>query len=833
MTSMRRPRMHARSRSWWRGGAAGVASALIVAAIAVPHAANAAAGEDPVAIDVTGADIAAAAENRNGLTFKGFGVLSANSTSALLMDYKAEQPEKYWELLTTLYGGEHPIMNTVKIEMGNDRNTSTGPNAATMRSRDEYPNVLREPGFQFAADAQLVAEGDIHLSILRWATPAWVADKADEYIWFKNTVLAAYREYGIMVDSINPDYNETHDPKASVYKEFSAKVAADEAGYEGATNEDPNNGYSSPEEKALFQAVRTVAGDTVGTPPTTFGDQLTDPDDASLRDAVDIMGFHYSSADDQNANMTKAAEQLDMEVWNSEGQATFSNSADRPHNTHDDEAGGTGTAIGGTNSALEMGNWITTGFDASRRTMTIYQPAIGSFYDGFQYSSKELVSARDPWSGWLYYDAGLAVLQHFTQFAQLGWENETGDADANGIWRAIPQASDSELGRGNPPSGAREGGDSYTTLAAPDASDFSTVIINDSSFTRTYEITATDLDLDDDQAMEVWETRAADDGEAYDANYVAPVEEVRPSADGTYTVRVAPWSAVTATTLDLAEESDGVLTPRDGAGNRLPTSPEYTADDGGRDVLDTDEAGTVNGVTDDGVLYADDFDYAEEGDILTYDPHPANSSHPARRSSDPAVRRRSPPVRRARARPSPARLRATRTTRTGRSNPSRRAIPSTAACCASRWARTWWAARGTAATRRRRSATSAGRTTRCRPTCSSSPGATATRRSARASRAARRTDRTCRPQSCAWIRRERGSCSGTGRRSRAASLPTSRERTSRRDPMCGTPSASASRETPTRRSSTVCRSRSTSTRRRRRPGGSSSVRRSASRSSTT
>ena len=620
MTSMRRPRMHARSRSWWRGGAAGVASALIVATIAVPYAANAAAGEDPVAIDVTGADIAAAAENRNGLTFKGFGVLSANSTSALLMDYKAEQPEKYWELLTTLYGGEHPIMNTVKIEMGNDRNTSTGPNVATMRSRDEYPNVLREPGFQFAADAQLVAEGDIHLSILRWATPAWVADKADEYIWFKNTVLAAYREYGIMVDSINPDYNETHDPKASVYKEFSAKVAADEAGYEGATNEDPNNGYSSPEEKALFQAVRTVAGDTVGTPPTTFGDQLTDPDDASLRDAVDIMGFHYSSADDQNANMTKAAEQLDMEVWNSEGQATFSNSADRPHNTHDDEAGGTGTGIGGTNSALEMGNWITTGFDASRRTMTIYQPAIGSFYDGFQYSSKELVSARDPWSGWLYYDAGLAVLQHFTQFAQLGWENETGDADANGIWRAIPQASDSELGQGNPPSGAREGGDSYTTLAAPDASDFSTVIINDSSFTRTYEITATDLDLDDDQAMEVWETRAADDGEAYDANYVAPVEEVRPSADGTYTVTVAPWSAATATTLDLAEESDGVLTPRDGAGNRLPTSPEYTDDDGGRDVLDTDETGTVNGVTDDGVLYADDFDYAEEDDILTYDP---------------------------------------------------------------------------------------------------------------------------------------------------------------------------------------------------------------------
>ena len=65
-------------------------------------------------------------------------------------------------------------MTTVKIEMGNDRNTSTGPNPSTMRSRDEYPNVLREPGFQLAADAQKVAEGDVHVSLLRWSRPTWV-----------------------------------------------------------------------------------------------------------------------------------------------------------------------------------------------------------------------------------------------------------------------------------------------------------------------------------------------------------------------------------------------------------------------------------------------------------------------------------------------------------------------------------------------------------------------------------------------------------------------------------------------------------------------------------
>jgi len=618
MSEAKKPRSHTgpNKRKASAGMAVGVAAATVVSLIGFTPVAQAA-PTDTVVVSVNGADVATAAQNRNGLTFKGFGVLSANSTSALLMDYKSQHPEQYWQLIETLFGGEHPIMNTVKIEMGNDRNTSTGPNAATMRSRDEYPNVAREPGFQLAADAQKVAVGPIHLSLLRWNRPAWVTSDADQYIWFKNTVLAAYREYGIMVDSINPDANETGNPNVQLFKDFSSWVRGDDKGYEGPAAGDPNNGFASETEEKLFHAIETVAGDTVGTPPTSFGDQMTSATDSSLRDAVDIVGFHYSSADDSHGNMVKIAEQLDKEVWNSEGQSTFSNSADRPNNDNSDEQGGTGTGFGGTNSALEMGNWVTTGFDASRRTLSIFQPAIGSFYDGFQYSSKELVSARDPWSGWAYYDGGLDVLAQFTQFAKVGWENADNTA---GIWRAIPQASDSELGRGNPPSGARAGGASYTTLAAPDASDFSTVIINDSKYPRTYRIQAKDLALGDDATMELWETRAADKGEAYDANYLSPIDEISPAADGSYTFTVKPWSALTATTLDhAAAGADGVLHARTGYGNTLPTAKEYT---GGADraVLDTDASGNVNGVTDDGYLYADDFDYREEKSITTYDP---------------------------------------------------------------------------------------------------------------------------------------------------------------------------------------------------------------------
>src|SRR5690606_12149007 len=102
--------------------------------------------------------------------------------------------------------------------------------------------------------------------------------------------------------------NETSNPNVSLYKSFSSWLRNDEKGYEGATTGDPNNGYASAAEKTLYQGIQTIAADTVGTPPTSFGDQLTSSSDASLRDAVDIVGFHYSTADDGNGNLKKWAD---------------------------------------------------------------------------------------------------------------------------------------------------------------------------------------------------------------------------------------------------------------------------------------------------------------------------------------------------------------------------------------------------------------------------------------------------------------------------------------------------------------------------------------------
>ena len=56
-------------------------------------------------VTISGADVEAAADNVNGLTWKGWGLLNGNGTSNLLTDYKAEDPDAYWEMMEYLFGG--------------------------------------------------------------------------------------------------------------------------------------------------------------------------------------------------------------------------------------------------------------------------------------------------------------------------------------------------------------------------------------------------------------------------------------------------------------------------------------------------------------------------------------------------------------------------------------------------------------------------------------------------------------------------------------------------------------------------------------------------------
>ena len=153
-------------------------------------------------VTVTGTDVleAGSAAHKNGWTYKGFGMLNGNSTSNLLLDYKAENSEAYWKMMQYLFGGEYPLFSNIKMEMGNDGNNSTGAEACTKRYEDEDADASRSPGFVMAADAKKV-NPNVMVSILRWEYPNWVKAKAAGseryaaiYKWYKETIFDAYEK---------------------------------------------------------------------------------------------------------------------------------------------------------------------------------------------------------------------------------------------------------------------------------------------------------------------------------------------------------------------------------------------------------------------------------------------------------------------------------------------------------------------------------------------------------------------------------------------------------------------------------------------------------------
>ncbi|MGI5197950.1 GH59 galactosidase [Streptomyces sp. CA-288835] len=592
--------MGTQRRFGWGSVAAAAAMALAAGVVNAPAAHTA---EDPVEVIVDGNDVRA--ENVNGLTYKGLGVLSCNSTTNLLMDYKAQQPDRYWQLIKVLFGGKNPLINHVKIEMGTDTNTSTGSDPATMRTPDELADSSRSPGFQLAADAKTVNR-NLKVSILRWEMPEWVQNEWDKgtgtdemYKWYKETILDAYEKYGYIVDYVNPDKNETRTPDISFIKWYKNALVND------AEFADPRYGLTPRQQKEAAKAYRDIKI-TASDENTTknIGPALLT--DAELFGMVDAVGYHYTTDDRLDGTPDSATYRpytklatgentygQDKEVWYSEGVGSFGYTEYRVNNT--EGPNGASTGIGGVQSALDLANRSVKSYANSKRTHYIFQPAIGSFYEGAQYSHKELVSARDPWSGYLHYDAALYVMQHFTQFAKTGWENDTNTA---GIWRTVPEASYSGVSGTENVDGSN-GAPSYMTLADPRKKDFSTVVVNDSDQPKTYRVKAENMRLGSDPTMEVWETRAADAGQAYDANFKHLADQIRPGGDGSYTYTVKPRSIVTLTTLDKSRDK--------ATKQRLPKS-------GDRTVLDTDATGKKHNTRDD-VLYADDFGYEEEGRV--------------------------------------------------------------------------------------------------------------------------------------------------------------------------------------------------------------------------
>ncbi|MCT2897985.1 glycoside hydrolase family 30 protein [Lentilactobacillus buchneri] len=508
-------------------------------------------------------------------TFKGFGYLSCNNSSRLLLDYKWEHRDSYDQILQILFGGKHPLMRMLKVEMGDDANTSSGTEPATMRSASETANVNRGAGFQLIADAKKI-QPNLKTAILRWGEPGWLrkdwfnAKSADPdgkvpatayepmYQWYKQTIISAYQTYGFLIDYIDPDRNETKHPMVKWIKWFADRLENDQSEF-------PNDFPIS-----RYQQIKIIAADQ--NYERDFGDMMiADPD---LRERVEALGFHYNTDDGEKQPFTKLADDYHHEVWYSEGIAPMTMGKYRVRASN-------GDGIGGRQSGLDVANRLIKSYVKSRRSLYIFQPAVSAYYTGVNYSHKELINACRPWSGYYEVDnVGLQCMKHFTDFAKAGWEDE-------GAWRYLTSACDSQVG-GTENLDHNRQAPSYMTLMAPDKANYSVIFDNDSPEARTYQILLKNLPACEDKPVAVWQSVGPEHtGDAYDSRMKQLRETVSPT-DGLLKIIVAPHSIATATTLDLADDPEVVY-------HRLE-SPH--------------EDHTLGIKSDDGVLYEDDFSYS-------------------------------------------------------------------------------------------------------------------------------------------------------------------------------------------------------------------------------
>ena len=479
-------------------------------------------------------------EQNEANTIKGFGLLSCNNTSRLLMDYKWEHPQVYQQVLQHLFGGQQPLMRMLKVELGSDSNTSCGTEPAPQRAADEPANVARGMGFQLIADAKKI-QPDLKTCMLRWAEPgflrpSWRQVKSDDpdekvpteafeamYQYYKQTVIAAWQAYGYLFDYIDPDRNETKHPMYRYLKWFANRLKTDQADFpEGFPVAD-------------YHAIKLITSDqNYGTDMGTA--LLNDPE---LQAVIPAVGYHYNTDDGPDKPFTKIADQLHKEVWYSEGIAPVTFGTLRTQDT-------TGIGIGGPMSALDVANRLVKSYARSRRSLYIFQPAIGGLYPGAKYPGKQLLEMDTPWSGYFQQDTvALAVMHHFTDFAVTGWRDQTAAKN----WRYVPSATVSEVA-GTENLTQAFGAASVMTLVAPDETDYTVMLINDTSAPQTYQITVKNLAAAT-KPLYVWQTWADDAGKIHDREKTTTLTPV----NGNVTVTIEPRAIISATTTDFQPQA--------------------------------------------------------------------------------------------------------------------------------------------------------------------------------------------------------------------------------------------------------------------------------------
>lgn len=475
------------------------------------------------------------ANTAENMLYRGSGMVSANNTSRLLLDYKAENPEAYEKILRYIFGEDGLCVNHLKVEMGADINSSSGTEPSVKRYEDERADVTRGAGYQLAADA-LKINPDITLDMLWWSEPLWVSNADDVYAarykWYKETLDAAYETYGLKFQYVSATQNERSSDNEWIKYLSSHLKSETDCPYD----------YSS---------IKIVAGEEVCS--WNCADAMLK--DEELLNAVDVVGSHYTSWSTDSAQ--KLAKEYGKELWFSEASSSMVYSK----GTY--KYDGTGSGLNDLNGVLDIANRFITMYPGGLMTLCEYQPVVSAYYDGAQYTHKQFISATDPWSGYFLLDSGFFMKLHFSQFIKKGWAFVDGacygDGKAGGDGHALVDATYS-----------------YMTAADTATGDYSTVITNTTDEPIVYNISAQNLDKADAQIY-VWETRGPDGGE-YNENYFKQVDTLVPEADGgkySYSVTVKPYSIVTLSTLNIGEKNYSNMPETDKTVLELPYTDDF------------------------------------------------------------------------------------------------------------------------------------------------------------------------------------------------------------------------------------------------------------------
>jgi len=443
----------------------------------------------------------------------GLGFINANNSSRLLLDYKSENPEDYWQLMNYIFSDKGLGLNLIKVEMGADVDSSSGTEPAVKRSADEGADVTRGAGYQLVADA-LTINPDIKVDMLSWGTPAWVAEADDvyaaTYAWYKETLDAAYDTYGIKFYSVTASKNERSND-ADWIKYLS------------------NNLKNEVDGRYDYSKILIVAGE--GVSEWTIADKmLTDED---LLNAIDIVTSHYTSYTTDSVMTLK--NEYGKKIWFSEGSSPMSEEA--VTRLYD----GTGTGLSDINGMLDIATRITQAV-ASGMTMYEFQPVVAGYYSGVTYFPKQLIIANEPWSGSYMLDSGFYMGMHFTKFFKEGWsiiDNACyGDGKAGGDGHAIVDSLYN-----------------YITAVSPDKENFSTVLVNNSAQTIAYTIKCVGITAKD---VHIWESKApANLTDASDSCYFRYRGALTPTSyddsSSEITVVMQPYSMMSVSTLVVDE----------------------------------------------------------------------------------------------------------------------------------------------------------------------------------------------------------------------------------------------------------------------------------------